>query len=74
MVTPSKLREAQIWLDEEYEKYFKIFGEIKYETSVPEIQKDSKEHNEKIEKEMAAKLKELSVEIKGRRCSKVVAN
>ena len=53
--------EAQIWINNEHMKSFKICDGSNYETSVPETQKNEKEHSEHLEKEIAEEIKEMKM-------------
>ena len=74
LVRPSRMREAQIWLNENYGKTLKICNETEYETFVPQIQQNERENREKSDKELANEKKAMSVISIGRKYSKVVVN
>ena len=68
------MREAQIWLNENYGTTLKICNETEYKTSVPQMQQNERENSDKLDKELADEIKEMSVTYAGRKYSKVVAN
>ena len=74
LVMPIRMREAQIWINAEYGKYFKICNEIKYETSIPQMQKNEKEKSYKLDKELMVEIKAMPVVRKGQIFSTVIEN
>ena len=55
------MREAHIWLNENYGNTLKIFNETEYDTSFPQMQQNERENSDKLDKELADETKEISV-------------
>ena len=74
LVAPSRTRDEQILINEEYAKSFKVCNETEYETCVPQMQHAVKKNSEKLDKELVAEIKEMASVNKGRKYSKFVSN